>query len=550
VRVGVALAASAVVLAACSGGSSQPSGSSTTARLPASGTHNTATVPGTVGMAAPTEVNISHDPTNRYGEPEIAVNPVNPSNLVYAVLVMGLTYACQSTQRPACRSTTSAYGPQPAGLMNDEPGFSHVRVYTSFDGGAAWKRTRDIPAYPPGHEDLVERGDPLLAVGPDGTFYLGWDDIHFANLPKTIIRDGGIAVSKSTDGGLTWSTPVLTGTPVDRPFFALDRSTGRIYEASSSQLGPNSTGDPTLPPTPIAGPGNDRWLVSSKDGVHWTDPRAFGGVSSFPPGAFAAATFGTFGTAFVAANSSLCGGTAGCTVFQTTTDSGATWTRHLVPVGPGYSGAPLVAGDPTTPRHFAVAVLNGTASAFLVYQTHDAGMTWSGPVTVTDDAQKTHFHPWMTYSPNGVLGLMWQTNVNGSVGTGGYPAALSESVFVGLPEAVRHAVGQHQAVPESLLNGLAEPVREAIQTAESSGPSPYSVWAAVSPDGGAHFSKPLKISKADSPAPQPFLPNGIGDDFSFIAMSSTHVYVAWADYRPGDRSAYLSAIAVPVFDRS
>jgi hypothetical protein len=467
-----------------------------------------------------TEVNVSKDPTNRYGEPEIAVNPKNPNNLVYAVLTMGTTYACQRAKRPVCAAANSVYGPQPQGLLGDTPGFSHVRVYASFDGGKSWKRSTNVPAFPPQHPQLVERGDPLITAGPDGTFYLGWDDIRFCACPTTIIDAGGIAVSKSTDGGRHWSTPVLSGTAVDRPFFAADLSTGTIYEASTGPIGANSKGDPSLPKTPIGGPGNDRMLVASKDGVHWSDPKPFGGFAGI--GAFGSAAQGVYATAFTPTDASRCGGTVGCLVFQTTTDQGATWSRHPLPVPPGSSSSPLIAADPTTRDHFAIAVLNAAGTQFLVFQTKDAGTTWTGPTTVTDDASKRHFHAWLAYSPKGVLGLMWQTNVNGGPGaSGGFPAAV--------PEKIPGEVEDQAAAPAS----------------------PYRVWAAISTDGGTTFSAALAVSKRDSPAPQtPLLPFGIGDDFSFVTLSGTHAYVAWADYRPGDRQAFFSAIDLRAFKRA
>src|SRR5205823_14786301 len=168
---------------------------------------------------------------------------------------------------------------------------------------------------------LVERGDPLITVGPNGTFYLGWDDIRFCRCDATIIDAGGIAISKSTDGGRHWSKPVLSGTPVDRPFFATDQSTGMLYEASTGQLGAPSEGNPDLPEVPITAPG-DRWLVGSRDGVHWSDPKPFGGVAAFPPGAFGDAAHGMYATAFKTSNADLCGVAPSCTVFQTTTDAG------------------------------------------------------------------------------------------------------------------------------------------------------------------------------------------------------------------------------------
>jgi photosystem II stability/assembly factor-like uncharacterized protein len=499
-----------------------------------------------VSASQPTNVNVTQDLQHRYGEPQIAVNPKNPKNVVYAVMTIATTYACQKANRPGCTETDSAYGPQPKGLIENNRDFSQVRVYTSTDAGKTWQRSADVPVSPPGNPALVERGDPLLTVGPNGTFYLGWDDIRFCHCPTTIIDAGGIAISKSTDGGRSWTKPVLSGTPVDRPFFATDQSTGVIYEASTGALGANSKGDPALPKTPIAGSGGDRWLVASRDGVHWSDPKPFGGFTGI--GASGDAAHGMYATAFKPTDSASCGGTPGCTVFQTTTDQGATWSRHALPVPGGASASPLVAADPSATGHFTVAVQDTAKTQFLLYQTHDAGATWTGPTTVTDDPAKSHFHPWLAYSAKGVVGLMWQTNVAGKPGlSGALPAAVPEELLQQLPETVREAIAAGQPVPESVLQTLPESVREAIAAQASGAPSPYNVWAAISNDGGTTFTAPLKISTADSPAPQAFLPFGIADDFSFIALSNQYAFVAWADYRPGDRQGFVSAVTLNAF---
>jgi hypothetical protein len=463
----------------------------------------------------PTEVNVTHDPSHRWGEPEIAVNPRNPNNMVYAIVGVGFTNVCQTAAatdpNSPCRLVTTVFGPQPAGLMNDVAGFSIISAWVTFDGGGTWKRTLDVPGqrpvFPLGFQGPSSPGDPLVTAGPDGTFYLGWDAIHFANLPTTIVDQGGIAVVKSKDGGLTWSNPVLTGTTIDRPFFTSDLSRGVIYEASSGQVpGPLASGDPaTIPVGPV-----DRHLVSSMDGVHWSTPQAFGGVTGIVALAYMSAAHGQLATAFKtgAASNVLCGNAPiPCSVFETTTDAGVTWSRHVVPAPSTYTGSPLVAADPSKAGHFAIALLMNSGAEFFVYQTIDSGNTWTGPATVSDDINKLHYHAWMAFSsgrrddddrddhPGSVLGLMWKT--------------------------AETAPGGNILVP-------------------------YNVWAAISDDAGA-FSQPLKVSSTPSPAPdaRPFANSG--DDFSFITFSKENALVGWADWRPVERSGFFSAIPLRAF---
>ena len=488
----------------------------------------------------PAEVNVTNDLTNRYGEVQIAINPKNPKNIVFVQNQMAYTYACQAAKDPTCELVPTrmggfgggggggagAAGARPPGsppaapggapgaaarppgggggggggaLMSDHPvgffsrdDFSTVGVFTSFDGGKTWKRavTR-VPS--PQYPDLTSWGDPSVGVTPDGTFYLSYDNMDWGTaeraLPKSIV-----GISKSTDGGLTWTSPVATGTPIDAPKTVVDSSTGTIYEAS--------------------GFGN-RQLVSSKDGVTWTKPNGIGGsdgTRTYGPGfgSSMSAAHGMIAFSFRVADAAACtffvGGGAPCLVFQTSTDSGATWKRYRVPVTGSYSGATLAA-DPSKKGHFAVVVQDERPSRFRVYQTNNAGGTWTETAVLAEDPTKLYYHAWATYSPKGVLGLVWRSRqpIPGQAAAGTGPAAGGGT------------------------------------------PLPYNVWAAISRDGGKTFSKPLKVSTADSPAPQGGTFGNNGDDYSGIALHGDYAYFGWADWRPGERQGFFRAIHLDAF---
>jgi hypothetical protein len=89
-------------------------------------------------------------------------------------------------------------------------------VSRSLDGGATWSPHSFIPGITrydndgntyPGNGPYDFAGDPAVTFGPDGTAYFACYGYLYANAaaPK-----GGVAlfVSTSTDGGLTWGTPV------------------------------------------------------------------------------------------------------------------------------------------------------------------------------------------------------------------------------------------------------------------------------------------------------------------------------------------------------
>jgi hypothetical protein len=456
------------------------------------------------------DINATHDPRYRWGESAIAINPRNPNNLVIASVGTGFTSTCQA-KSSECQTIPVELAPgfkfpQPKGMF-ERPDFNAIAAFVSFDRGKSWKEVR-VPTTPRGFPSIRSAGDPHVTATADGTFYFSFDNMNWGTTDKPL-TNAGIGVSKSTDGGRTWSVPVLSGTPIDGPKITADLSTGTIYEASSSQLGPNSTGDSNTPRGKIT----DRWLVSSKDGIHWTKPQGMGGL-----GGSMSAAHGIFATAFKtsaqpgpfsSANNDLCGtAPKPCTIFQTTSDAGSAWSRHVVSAPNDYGSnpnVPMVAADPSRKGHFALAVPMKGSGGFLVYQTRDAGATWSEPVSVTEDPGRTHFHPWMAYSRQGMLGIMWRTRQ---------------------PEPGK---------PAAPVVGFGEPAE------------PYNIWAAVSRDGGTTFSAPLKVSSADSPAPQAGPFGGSGDDYSGFAVDSNYVYVVWADWRSKERDDYFRAIRLDEF---
>ena len=457
-------------------------------------------------MPSSAEVNVTHDLTYRYGEVQIAVNPKNPNNLVYADVQLGFTYACQTARNPDCDVVQVRLGgggnqggilfPQPKGLFSGHA-FAVTGVFTSFDRGKTWKRV-SVPVPSPQYPDLRGWGDPSVVATSDGTFYLSYDNMDWGT-PEKPLPKSMVGVSKSTDGGFTWSSPVPAGTAIDGPKMTVDRNADTIYEAS----------------------GGNRELVSSKDGVTWTSPQRIGGsdgTRQFSPGIGGnamSAAHGALAFVFRATDAAACayfvGGAAPCVVFQTTTDAGATWSRHRVPVT-APMGNPTMAADPSKKDHFTVAVLNQGDTQFQVFQTNDAGKTWSGPTTVTENATKQHYHAWMAYSPTGVVGLMWRTR--------------------------QPAPGQNATAPAATPAG------------PGGGPAlPYNVWAAISRDGGATFSEPLKVSSADSPAADSATFGNFGDDYSSIVLDRDYAYVGWADWRPGDRSGFFRAIKLSEFEQ-
>ena len=537
-------------------------------------------------------VNLTNNNGLRYGEPEIAVNPRDPDNIVYYVMSQQLTYSCEAAANPNCVNdplTGSAVG------EFTTPGWISTHVYVTFDRGRTWRDETPnldrnaIPAptevtdssgtHVISHGDLISRGDPMVTVTGDGTFYIGWDamDLGTVFLPPGFmfggrvicpaggppcpihgLVDGAIAVSKSTDGGRTWSTPTITGTGVDRPWMTTDLATGTVYEASSGGIHSSmSTGDPLLP---SAAPGvtPDRYVVSTRDGVHWTQPQQLGGGGfSGSGGSTISSAKGVLAAGFHVpdGNDAACqyflsdpAALSPCTVFETSTDSGAHWSRHAVPGLAEETGSVLVAADPVKRGTYTVAATDATTNEFHVYVTRDAGVHWSGPAVVTDGSascpavsvSSCKFKSWIGYSPDGTLGLAWRSaNISSPAASAAVHSAAVHSAAVTVSSSAVTAADVPATDPppcDMFGCGVTAPGDE---NDVDPAPIPYTIWAAVSENAGVTFSQPLQVSNGASAPADPNMLTGT-DDTSVIALSNSDVLVGWGQWPAGTDQQGLS----------
>lgn len=445
---------------------------------PASGT-----LPATGSAHGEVEMNISGngDSTN-VGEPEIAIDPLDNSEM----FVDAATFSKNPFAAPAVQDTCQGW--------------------SSLDGGRSWQ-----PApLPPGICDE----DGIAVFGPDGTLYAGGDTststtvvpcstpgaIHFGGV--CILVEGQDPVMVSRDGGHSWSAPVYTmgstnltpngapfpfvpgsGNPLntfDRPWLAMDQSTNTLYA-----IGHN-----------IAD--HEGFVTASTD-----EARSFGPIHaidspSYPQGGLfggtIAAAHGTLAVAYTA--TSAPGATCPCVIFETSTDHGATFTRHVVPtVNASSQPFPFVTVDPTARGHFALTVFDRTGTENQVYTTDDFGAHWQGPSVVVETPSNPQacpvggcrlFKPWISYGPSGQLLLVWRT-------------------WEGTP-----------------------------------GTAPYDVWLAAGRDEGhgtAVFGTPLRVSTEAAAYPAGYT---AGDDFSWVTADREYIYVGWGDSRNAGVSASLS----------
>jgi hypothetical protein len=106
---------------------------------------------------------------------------------------------------------------------------------------------------------------PAIAAAPDGALWVAWQDARFTNGARD-----AVALSRSADGGATWSAPVainsVAGTAAFAPAIAVrpDGLVGVLHYDLRTD-----TADPSTLLASV-------WLLSSRDGVAWTETPVLG----------------------------------------------------------------------------------------------------------------------------------------------------------------------------------------------------------------------------------------------------------------------------------
>ena len=448
------------------------------------------------------------------GEPMIAVDPVDPKNII--AVAMG------NLQQPEGKPVMS----------NGTDAFHHITKSTitwlavSHDGGLKW----DISELPIISGKLTRCPDSFADVMKDGTFIAGCEpretttsDPDFFGMSALMIsRDHGKTWGpvvqlisdyqlnrfapglRPVSGGFPKGAPnrVASNSPWDRPFTFIDDSNGVIYaQAGGGQAYTDATEKERR---------SQSYVTASTDGgktfgtvYSWDSPQYPQVSRGSGMAAAGGAVVVNYGASNVPASENA---TCPCQVWGISKDHGKTFTYHVLkhlpaapaggarggggPGGGPSSGGPLAA-DQTKPGRFAMLLSQG--AKYSVTVTEDFGQTWSPIVTAATLPDATSFtKSGFDFSRDGVLGLMWR------------------AVY-----------------------------------ADGS----YDIWAVTSRDAGKTFSKPLRVSHAKSPARDPYRNGGLfGDDIQDLSMDKVNMHLVWGDSRAGFQGVWYGRVKLSDFE--
>ena len=385
---------------------------------------------------------------------------------------------------------------------NPWPGGPGLGYSYSFDDGKTW--TDGQFTVPTG---LLQYHDPMAACDLTGRLYAG----GCAN-NNAVNGASGLYVYSSTDGGLTWSGPVVVSfdgpQPPPQPATLNDRG-HLIVDTHPASPYVNHAHVTWIKDVGAVGPFSDTWFSTSPGGGAGFSPRQR--ISDLAPGVSRShaphVASGADGTVYVVwADYDITVSQGPATFFlDRSYDGGATFGQDVVvragvvtvpdifnsPIGPDTEGdtAPVIATNPLLPNEVYI-VFNadpdppffGDEGDIFFVKSIDGGSNWGAPVRVTNVPYNngTQYAPWIDVKPNGVIDVAW------------YSTDLSEAL----------------------------------------GPLAWCVMMTQSRDGGATWAAPVLVSDVYTRSPRnPFSPIGWLGEYLALVVDSTYAHIGWAQER-------------------
>lgn len=378
---------------------------------------------------------------NSETEPYLAVNPTNPDNMIAA-------WHQDRWSTGAAQGVGAAY---------------------TMDGGSTWTFvnipfTRCSGGTPRSAGDFERASDPWVSFGPDGTAH------YMALVTDDTVNENGMATARSTDGGVTWSQPVII-----KKNPAQDRVFASLFHDKNSITADPSDPDVVYATWTLFRRGVTALLVSrsTDGGSTWGPARPVGTFEPLQPSQVA---FFRQGAQIVV----LPDGTLVNAFFRIlfdqknvavdfeqalfrSFDQGRHWER-MDSVVSEFTPASAVDQQLGIPVRDAgelpdIAVNSATGELYMTWQeltsqglvgvvaarSSDGGSTWSQPVAVSTNPQVQAFLPTVSVNDDGTVGVLFYDFRNDVPAD----APLSTDVHLALFEADLTRVAERRLTPES-----------------------------------------------------------------------------------------------------
>ena len=329
-------------------------------------------------------------------EPSVAVNPTNPANIV------GVWQQDRS-------STGGARG---------------VATAASQDGGVTWTRSAAPPFSRCGggsaanNGDYARASDPWVSFGADGT---AWQIALALNgswpLPDS---SNALLVSKSTDGGASWSTPTVlirdTGAHLnDKESITADPHDSRYVYAVWDRLH-------------TAGSGPTYFARTTDGGASWEPARPIydpGGTAQTINNQLVVLPDGTLAVLFTRLPTTTPATVAPAMLLLRSTDHGVTWSAPITvaavqAVGTSDAASGRLVRDGANlgsiaagPRGELAVVwqdarfTGGRVDDIAFVRSADGGLTWSAPARINGAPGARAFVPVVHIRADGVVGVAY-----------------------------------------------------------------------------------------------------------------------------------------------
>jgi hypothetical protein len=320
------------------------------------------------------------------GEPYIAVNPNNHNTIVVAW--MGYVY-------------------------NNGSGLT-IKIKSSFNGGLTWSSAVNMPHMVPTYKSA----DPSMAFDGNDNLFLSY--IDYRESPDS----GGVYLFKSTNGGLTWGSPVKmidmntdgSKKPIDRPWLVVNNAGDKLYLS-------------TKPAPWVAAPNRPYFTASIDSGLTW-QPWRYLDTANYLVGNVIAQPMPApvcFGNTFYAMYPSYLTSQNVYPQFflATTTNNGAHFSYNTfvnTQTAASNDSAKLaykLIQDPTNSNHLAFIYPSAPFGDIdiMMIETSNAGTSWSSPLRINNDVQgngKMQDMLWADFDTDGDMIVTWRDRRNAS----------------------------------------------------------------------------------------------------------------------------------------